>query len=114
MKNTEPRIPVAAPDLTGQEEAYVVEAIRSTWISSTGAFVNRFEADFAAACETRASIACCNGTVALHLALLALDVRPGDEVLVPSLTYIATKYLDASLGTGWRRRASADQRATRS
>ncbi len=90
MKNTEPRIPVAAPDLTGQEEAYVVEAIRSTWISSTGAFVNRFEADFAAACETRASIACCNGTVALHLALLALDVRPGDEVLVPSLTYIAT------------------------
>ena len=85
-----PRIPVAAPDLTGREEAYVVEAIRSTWISSTGAFVDRFEAEFAAACETRASIACCNGTVALHLALLALDVRPGDEVLVPSLTYIAT------------------------
>ena len=84
------RIPVAAPDLSGREEEYVVEAIRSTWISSTGAFVDRFEREFAEACGTQHGIAVCNGTVALHLALLALDVRPGDEVLVPSLTYIAT------------------------
>lgn len=83
-------IPVAAPDLSGNEEKYVVEAIRSTWISSSGPFVQRFEAEFAGLCGTRAAIAVCNGTVALHLALLALDVRPGDEVLVPSLTYVAT------------------------
>jgi perosamine synthetase len=81
---------VAAPDLSGNEEAYVVEAIRSSWISSTGPFVQRFESEFANLCGTRTSMGVCNGTVALHLALLGLDVRPGDEVLVPSLTYIAT------------------------
>lgn len=84
------RIPVALPDLSGNEERYVVEAIRSTWISSTGPFVRRFEEEFAALTGTRAAIGVTNGTVALHLALLALGVRPGDEVLVPSLTYIAT------------------------
>jgi perosamine synthetase len=83
-------IPVAAPDLGGNEEAYVVEAIRSSWISSTGPFIQRFESEFAKLCGTRTSLGVCNGTVALHLALLGLDVRPGDEVLVPSLTYIAT------------------------
>ncbi len=83
-------IPVAAPDLSGNEETYVVEAIRSSWISSTGPFIERFEGEFAKLCGTRTSISVCNGTVALHLALLGLDVRPGDEVLVPSLTYIAT------------------------
>jgi perosamine synthetase len=81
---------VAAPDLSGNEEKYVVDAIRSSWISSTGPYVQRFEREFAELCGTSAAIAVCNGTVALHLALLALDVRPGDEVLVPSLTYIAT------------------------
>jgi perosamine synthetase len=74
----------------GNEEKYVVEAIRSSWVSSTGPFVTRFEQDFALLCGASSSIGVCNGTVALHLALLALDVRPGDEVLVPSLTYIAT------------------------
>ena len=83
-------IPVAQPDLSGNEEKYVVDAIRSSWISSTGPYVNRFESEFAELCGTRATVGVCNGTVALHLALLALDVRPGDEVLVPSLTYIAT------------------------
>lgn len=84
------RIPVALPDLSGNEERYVVEAIRSTWISSTGPFVHRFEEEFAALTGTRVAIGVANGTVALHLALLAMGVRPGDEVLVPSLTYIAT------------------------
>lgn len=83
-------IPVAVPDLTGNEEAYVADAVRSTWISSTGAYVKRFEQEFATLCDSRFAFSVCNGTVALHLALLALDVRPGDEVLVPSLTYIAT------------------------
>ncbi|WP_041453602.1 DegT/DnrJ/EryC1/StrS family aminotransferase [Anaeromyxobacter dehalogenans] len=83
-------IPVAAPDLTGNEERYVVEALRSSWISSTGPFVGRFERAFAEQCGTRAAIGVANGTLALHLALLTMDLRPGDEVLVPSLTYIAT------------------------
>ena len=59
-------------------------------ISSSGEFVSRFEQEFAEACDVNNAIGTCNGTVALHLALLALDVRPGDEVLVPSLTYVAT------------------------
>jgi perosamine synthetase len=83
-------IPVAIPDLSGNEERYVLEAIQSTWISSSGAFLDRFEKEFAHTCQTDNCLAVANGTVALHLALLALDVQPGDEVLVPSLTYIAT------------------------
>jgi perosamine synthetase len=81
---------VAKPDLTGNEEKYVVDAIRSSWISSTGKYLDRFEREFADACNADAALGVSNGTVALHLAMLALDVRPGDEVLVPSLTYIAT------------------------
>lgn len=84
------RIPVASTDLSGNEEAYVVEAIRSSWISSTGTYVGRFEKEFAARCGTRASLGVANGTLALHLALMTVDLRPGDEVIVPSLTYIAT------------------------
>ncbi|HEY8489871.1 MAG TPA: DegT/DnrJ/EryC1/StrS family aminotransferase [Dehalococcoidia bacterium] len=84
------RIPVAAPDLSGNEERYVVEAIRSSWVSSSGPFVERFEREFAALCGAHAAVGVCNGTIALHLSLLALGVRPGDEVLVPSLTYVAT------------------------
>src|ERR1700739_3087033 len=88
--HTRMRIPVAAPDLSGSEEKNILEAIRSTWISSTGPFIDRFESEFAELCGTKGALGVCNGTVALHLALLGLDVRPGDEVLVPSLTYIAT------------------------
>jgi len=84
------RIPLAMPDLSGNEERYVVQAIRSSWISSTGEFVTRFEQEFAGLCQVRTAIAVANGTVALHLALLGMDAGPGDEVLVPSLTYVAT------------------------
>ena len=84
------RIPVAAPDLSGNEERYAVDAIRSSWISSTGPYITKFEEQFAAMCGAHSAVGVCNGTVALHLAMLAMDVRPGDEVLVPSMTYIAT------------------------
>ena len=90
MPQNEPKLPVAMVDLSGNEEKYAVDAIRSTWISSSGAYLERFEREFAELCETRTALAVCNGTVALHLALLGLDIRPGDEVLVPSLTYVAT------------------------
>jgi perosamine synthetase len=84
------RIPVAAPALVGREREYVLEAIDSTWISSSGQYIDRFEAAFAEVCGTRHGIACCNGTVAVHLALAALGIGPGDEVIVPTLTYVAS------------------------
>jgi len=87
---TPSRIPVADVDLSGNEEKYAVEAIRSTWISSAGAFLNRFEKDFATACGVKHTLAVSNGTTALHLAMAGLGIGPGDEVIVPSLTYIAT------------------------
>lgn len=90
MNDVKKNIALSIPDLQGNEEAYVVDAVRSTWISSTGKYVNDFERMFAGIAGTEDAISVCNGTVALHLALLALDVRPGDEVIVPSLTYIAT------------------------
>src|SRR5690242_4882421 len=87
MSQSKKCIPLAVPDLSPLEEENVQKAIRSTWISSTGVFVDQFEAEFAHMVGAGQAIVVCNGTVALHLALLALDVRMGDEVLVPSLTY---------------------------
>lgn len=84
------KVPVSIPDLSGNEEAYVVDAVRSTWISSSGSYVKRFESEFAQAAGTRYALSVANGTVALHLAMIALGVGPEDEVLVPDLTYIAT------------------------
>jgi perosamine synthetase len=84
------KFPVAIPDLSGKEEEYVVDAIRGTWISSIGSYLRRFEPEFARLCGSPAAIAVSNGTVALHLAMAGLDVGPGDEVIVPSLTFIAT------------------------
>lgn len=86
----EPPIPLALPDLGGNEEKYVLEALRSGWISSKGEFVSRFEAEFAAATRSRHALGVCNGTSALHLGLLALGVGAGDEVIVPSLSFVAT------------------------
>ncbi|MBM3954055.1 MAG: DegT/DnrJ/EryC1/StrS family aminotransferase [Planctomycetes bacterium] len=84
------RIAIAEPDLSALEEEYALAAIRSRWISSTGEFLDRFEREFAAACGGGEAIGVSNGTTALHLALEALNVGPGDEVIVPSMTYIAT------------------------
>lgn len=83
-------IPLARPDLGDLELEYVSKAVTTSWISSIGEFLERFEDEFARLCGTRHAFACANGTVALHLALLALDIGPGDEVIVPSLTYIAS------------------------
>lgn len=83
-------IPIAIPDLGEREERYVVDAIRSSWISSTGHYVRKFESTFAELCQAKHAISVVNGTAALHLALLGLGLEPGDEVIVPSLTYVAT------------------------
>ncbi|WP_052389760.1 DegT/DnrJ/EryC1/StrS family aminotransferase [Belnapia moabensis] len=84
------RIPVYQPDLTGNERRYVLECIDSSWISSLGTFIGRFEAAVAETTGARQGIAVCNGTVALHLALHCLDIGPGDEVIVPTFTYISS------------------------
>lgn len=83
-------IPVAEPDLRGKEFDYLSDAFLSTWISSAGKYINQFEADFASFCQTKHGIAVSNGSVALHLALVALGVGEGDEVIVPDLTFAAT------------------------
>lgn len=83
-------IPVYQPSLAGNEKKYVNECLDSTWISSKGKFVNLFETAVAEYVGTRYAAAVCNGTVAIHLALSALGVGPGDEVIVPTLTYIAS------------------------
>ncbi|MET0625517.1 MAG: DegT/DnrJ/EryC1/StrS family aminotransferase [Pyrinomonadaceae bacterium] len=85
-----PRIPVAAPVFAGREKEYVADCMESGWISSGGKYVERFEAAFAEFCGVRHAIACCNGTAALHVTLAALGVGPGDEVIVPTLTFVAT------------------------
>jgi len=83
-------IPIAAPHLSGNEKKYVLDCLETTWISSNGKYINEFEKAFAAWMGIRHALSCCNGTVGLHLPLLAWDVKEGDEVLVPTLTYIAT------------------------
>lgn len=84
------RIPVAAPLLDGREREYVLECLDTNWISSAGRFIGAFETAFAEACGVRHAVATNNGTTALHLALVAMGLRPGDEVIVPTLTYIAS------------------------
>lgn len=83
-------IPVAGTRLDGNELAYLTECIESNWISSAGSFVTEFERRFAQAVDCEYGVACANGTVALHLALAALGIGAGDEVIIPTFTMIAT------------------------
>src|SRR4051794_21300608 len=83
-------IPVYQPYLTGKEKEYVASCFDSTWISSRGEFVSRFEAEFEQFIGIRHATTVCNGTVALHLAMMALGLGLGDEVIVPTLTYVAS------------------------
>jgi perosamine synthetase len=83
------KIPIYKPSLRGNEKKYVNECLDTNWISSRGHFVNDFESKFARKVGADHAVSVCNGTVALHLALVALGVGLGDEVIVPTLTYIA-------------------------
>jgi len=75
--------PIATPSLNGNEFKYLSDAFFSTWISSQGEYLNKFEEGFS-------GVAVSNGTVALHLALIALGIGQGDEVIIPDLTFAAT------------------------
>ena len=83
-------IPLSVPNVGGNAAAYVQACLDSGWVSSAGAFVERFEREFASYTGARHAIACVNGTAALQLALQLAGVRHGDLVLVPTLTFIAT------------------------
>src|SRR5688572_22227129 len=84
------KIPIYQPSLTGNEKEYVNDCIDSTWISSKGKYISMFEGKFAEYVDIKHAVSVCNGTVAVHLALLALGIGTGDEVIVPTLTYIAS------------------------
>lgn len=84
------RTPIMQPSLDGNELAYVTDCIKTGWISSQGAYVKRFEREFAEYCGADYALAVSNGTVALHLALVALGIDKGDEVIVPNLTFAAS------------------------
>ena len=83
-------IPVAQPHIGEKELEYVIDAVKSGWVSSIGKYINQFEEKFAGYCRTRYAIFTANGTTALHLALVSLGIGRGDEVIVPDLTFIAT------------------------
>jgi dTDP-4-amino-4,6-dideoxygalactose transaminase len=95
-------IPLAVPNLAGREAEYLQECIDTGFVSSVGPFVTRFEAMSAAACGAGHAVAVSSGTAALHLALVTAGVRPGDLVVAPSFTFIATANAIAHCGaTPW-------------
>lgn len=83
-------IPISSPSITEKEINYILEAVKSGWVSSLGEFINSFEQKFAKFTGVNNALTTSNGTTALHLALAALNVKEGDEVIVPDLTFIAT------------------------
>ncbi len=85
-------IPVCEPVVGKKEEKYVLDCLRTNWISSKGKYVDRFAEEFAQFCGVKHCVLTTNGTTALHLALAALGVGPGDEVIIPAFTMIATAF----------------------
>ena len=79
--------PVAIPNLGGNEFKYLTDAFLSTWISSTGSYIDKFEDSFSSYSDCKYGITVSNGTVALHVALIALGIGEGDEVIVPDLPF---------------------------
>lgn len=92
-------IPLCVPEIRGNEWKYIKECLDTNWVSSVGKFVDRFEEEFAKYNEAKAAVVTMNGTAALQLALVTLGVGEGDEVIVPSMTFIssvnAIKYVGA-------------------
>ena len=94
-------VPLYEPSIGLQEKKNVNECLNTNWISSRGKFVKEFENKFKKYVGVKYAVSVCNGTAALHLALLALNIGKNDEVLVPSFTYVASvnsiKYVNAKV-----------------
>jgi len=88
--NTKEFIPLHEPKFTGNEKKYLNECIDSTFVSSVGMFVDKFEKDFASYVGSRYAVATVNGTSALHISLMLADVQRDDEVITQALTFVAT------------------------
>ena len=91
-------VPVNEPLLAGREAEYVLECVKTGWISSAGTYIERFENDWAGYCGRRHGVAVANGTVALELAVSVLELPPGGEVILPSFTIVSC--LEAVLRNG--------------
>src|SRR6056297_1467379 len=84
------RILLSPPHLDGDERRLLLDALDSNWVAPIGPDLDAFEAEVAAVCDRRYAVGLASGTAALHLAMLSLGVGPGDDVLVPTLTFVAT------------------------
>ena len=91
-------LPVYEPDISGNEKKYVNDCLDTQWISSIGVYTEKFEQAFSDFVGVPGAVSVTNGTVALHLAIHCLDIGPGDEVIVPTFTYIASVNTIAQAG----------------
>lgn len=89
IKSNKDFIPLSVPSIQGNEWKYVKECFDTNWVSSVGSYVNKFEDELADYVGAEHAVAMCNGTAALHIALLVCGVQPEDEVIVPALTFIS-------------------------
>ena len=96
--NRETFYPLSVPVIRGKESKYVQECLDTEWVSTAGSFVNRLETEFAAIVGARHAVACSSGTAALQVALRCAGVCAGDEVIVPTVTFIATANSVSYLG----------------
>lgn len=91
-------VPLHVPEFLGEERAFVADCIDTGWVSSVGSYVDRFESYVAMACGAAFGVAVVNGTAALELSMKVVGVQPGDEVLMPTLTFVATANAAHHLG----------------
>src|ERR1700693_115849 len=86
---SKPFVPLSVPEIGGNEWLYIKECLDTGWVSSVGSYVDRFEEMIAATCGVAHAVATASGTAALHVALQLAGVAPDDEVLLPTLTFVA-------------------------
>jgi perosamine synthetase len=84
------RIPVCEPYLTGKEKGYVLDCLETNWISSAGKYIDRLESEFSEYCGVSSGAVCTSGTTAIHLAVKALGLKAGDEIILPTFTMMAS------------------------
>src|SRR2546427_11568088 len=91
-------IPVCEPYLAGRETEYVLDCLKTNWISSAGTYLTQFEESFARFCGCTHGVATTSGTTALHLAVAAAGLRPGDEIIMPTFTIASTVFAALYVG----------------